>query len=76
MNPTSTNHARAWKGIPAESDTITILDIAPLVLQRLVIHLDLLRAGATTTRTERGQGGIGSQQKGKAVPEALKSREK
>jgi hypothetical protein len=76
MNPTIpifTDHARARKGIPAESDAITILDIAPLVLQRLVIHLDLLRAGATTTRTVRGQGGIGSQQKGKAVPEALES---
>ncbi len=76
MSLTFTNHARAWKGIPAQSDAITILDIAPLVLQRLVIHLDLLTAGTTTTRTVQGQGGIGSQQKGKAALEALKSCEK
>jgi hypothetical protein len=76
MNPTFTNHARAWEGIPAKSDTITILDITPLVLQRLVIHLDPSKSGSNNNRTVRGQGGIGSQQKGKVVPEALKGYEK
>lgn len=31
-------HARAGKRVPAESDAIAILDIAPLVLESLVVH--------------------------------------
>ena len=31
-------HARAGKGIPAESDAIPILDVAPLIFERLVLH--------------------------------------
>jgi hypothetical protein len=34
-----TNHARAWKRVPAESDAIAILDIAPLIFQRFVVHV-------------------------------------
>jgi hypothetical protein len=31
-------HARAWKDIPAEADTIAVLYLAPLLLQSLVVH--------------------------------------
>ena len=34
----STYHSRTWKRIPTEPDTIAVLDIAPLILQRLKIH--------------------------------------
>lgn len=33
-----TNHARAGEGIPAQSNAIALLNIAPLVLQRLKVH--------------------------------------
>lgn len=33
-----TNHARAGEGIPAKSNAIALLDIAPLILQRLKVH--------------------------------------
>lgn len=33
-----TNHARAGEGIPAQPNSIALFDIAPLVLQRLVVH--------------------------------------
>lgn len=34
-----TNHARTGKSVPAESDAITLLEVGPLVLQGLVVHL-------------------------------------
>ena len=36
----ATDHARAGKHIPTQSDAIAILHLAPLVLERLVIHLE------------------------------------
>jgi hypothetical protein len=32
-------HARARKCVPAKPDAITVLDLTPLVFQRLVIHV-------------------------------------
>lgn len=34
-----TDHASAGKRIPAEPDAIAVFDIAPLVFQRVVVHL-------------------------------------
>jgi hypothetical protein len=34
-----THHACAGKDIPAESNTIAIFDLIPLVLQRLEVHI-------------------------------------
>jgi hypothetical protein len=40
ISPVSqTYHARAWKRIPAQPDSIAILDVAPLVLEGLVVHV-------------------------------------
>jgi hypothetical protein len=36
---TGSNHARARKCVPAKPDAITVLDLTPLVFQRLVIHV-------------------------------------
>jgi hypothetical protein len=35
-------HARAWKGVPAETNAISILYLTPLVLDRLVIHYEFV----------------------------------
>lgn len=32
------NHARAREDVPAEADAIAILNLAPLLLQGLVVH--------------------------------------
>jgi hypothetical protein len=34
----STHHAGAGKDIPTQTDTIAILDLAPLLLYRFVVH--------------------------------------
>lgn len=34
----STYHAGAGENVPTQSNTIAILDLAPLLLERLVIH--------------------------------------
>lgn len=36
----NTYHARARKRIPAETQSISLLDLIPLVLERFVVHLD------------------------------------
>ena len=33
-----TYHARAREGVPAEPNAIPILDVAPLVFERLILH--------------------------------------
>lgn len=62
---TETNHARARKRVPAESDTIAILDVAPLVLQSVVVHDGWVGTGRWTrldlviwegTSREKGEG--------------------
>ena len=35
-----TYHARAGKCIPAETNTISVLDLTPLVLDRVIVHCD------------------------------------
>ncbi len=32
-------HSRAWKCIPAKSDAIAVLDLAPLIFEGLVVHV-------------------------------------
>jgi len=34
-----TDHASAGEDVPTEADTITVLDLTPLLLELLVIHL-------------------------------------
>ena len=31
-------HASAWKGVPTESNAITVLDLTPLVFESFVVH--------------------------------------
>lgn len=35
----SAYHARAWEDVPAQADTIAILDLTPLLLESFVVHL-------------------------------------
>lgn len=57
-NPGTTNHAGAGKGVPTQSNPIAILDIAPLVLQRLVIHVDWLMGRYVTAVIRGGFWGV------------------
>jgi hypothetical protein len=38
MRTEDTYHARAWKHVPAESDSIALLNIIPAVFQGVKIH--------------------------------------
>ena len=52
----NTHHARARKGVPAESDTIAVLHVTPLVFQCFEIHRDkrnLLYRPGINQREER-----------------------
>jgi hypothetical protein len=40
----NTYHPRARKGVPAETNAISLLDLVPLVLERFVVHLERSRA--------------------------------
>lgn len=44
----SRHHARAWEGVPAKSDSIMILHLAPLVFKRIVIHGEEVIAESST----------------------------
>jgi hypothetical protein len=33
------HHARAWEGVPTKSNAITVLDLAPLIFESLVVHV-------------------------------------
>lgn len=37
---TTTHHARAGEHVPTQTDAIAVLDLAPLLLQSFVVHLD------------------------------------
>ena len=54
VSSSQTNHARAWEGIPAESDSIAILNFAPLVLQRFVVHVGGLGNGVPSLGDNEG----------------------
>lgn len=41
MRKSRTDHAGAGEDIPAQTNAITVLDLAPLLLERFVIHIDV-----------------------------------
>lgn len=51
-------HAGAGKSVPTESDTIAILDIAPLILERLVIHCECCSNRAGDIVEAQGNGRV------------------
>lgn len=50
----SANHARAWKDIPTEAQSITVLNFRPLFLERLDIH-DGLRGSSMASVAHKRQ---------------------
>ena len=51
-----TNHTSAGEGVPAESDSIAVLHITPLILQRLEIHVVGRCSGSRCVDQEEGGG--------------------
>jgi hypothetical protein len=35
-----TDHASAWEDVPAQTDSIAILNLTPLLLQSVVVHCE------------------------------------
>lgn len=46
-----TDNTRAGKDVPAKANTISVFDLAPLLLERLVVHDGRDKLESTSTRT-------------------------